>query len=137
MIHTVECYWDCECERDFIHPSYEAVCQHCNAERDSQPDSRADEALEAYIFDAGNEYADRAYRIYRIRPVYGVVYRDGTALLMAEHADTEPLMTLITPSWACDTARKVAWEELPERIRDYADMRQRDFYDAVEQFGSK
>ena len=38
-------FWDCECERDYIHPKAQTPCLVCGAERDSQPDSRVSEVL--------------------------------------------------------------------------------------------
>jgi hypothetical protein len=38
-------YWDCECERNFIHPQSEGFCVNCQVERADQPDSRITEVL--------------------------------------------------------------------------------------------
>ena len=37
-------YWDCECERDYIHPSNHDYCPLCGAAAEDQPVSRAEEA---------------------------------------------------------------------------------------------
>jgi hypothetical protein len=38
-------YWDCECEKNFIHSRLEDSCAICQAERENQPDSRVNEVL--------------------------------------------------------------------------------------------
>jgi hypothetical protein len=38
-------YWDCECERNFIHPCIDEFCMVCEAKRVNQPDSRVAEVL--------------------------------------------------------------------------------------------
>lgn len=38
-----ERYWDCECVVDFIHPNSQDQCVVCDALRDDQPNSRANE----------------------------------------------------------------------------------------------
>jgi len=45
---TIE-YWDCECERNYIHPKTEAKCRICKAEQGRQPDSRIGEVLKANL----------------------------------------------------------------------------------------
>lgn len=42
---TTEKYWDCECEKDFIHPKTQAVCPVCGEAAEDQPDSRINEVL--------------------------------------------------------------------------------------------
>ena len=44
-IELNENYWDCECQVDYIHHKAVLVCNICGADRDGQPDSRADEVL--------------------------------------------------------------------------------------------
>ena|SRR5271157_1155882 len=43
MIETTEKYWDCECDRNYIHPKTEEVCLLCGAHREEQPDSHTNE----------------------------------------------------------------------------------------------
>ena len=38
-------YWDCECNKDYIHPNTDDVCTVCHAHRKDQPDSRVTEVL--------------------------------------------------------------------------------------------
>lgn len=38
-------YWDCECEKKFIHPQSEGFCAKCQVERADQPNSRITEVL--------------------------------------------------------------------------------------------
>ena len=40
---TTPDYWDCDCQRDFIHPRSKFRCAYCNAYRKNQPDSRVTE----------------------------------------------------------------------------------------------
>ena len=39
-------YWDCECERNFIHPVEIVMCPVCGSDKDDQPDSRINEVLQ-------------------------------------------------------------------------------------------
>ena len=45
MIETHPDFWDCECPSDYIHQRTDpnAVCEHCGACEQDQPDSRPDE----------------------------------------------------------------------------------------------
>ncbi len=36
-------YWDCECERNFIHPIFESKCPVCDSEQEESPASRENE----------------------------------------------------------------------------------------------
>ncbi len=36
-------FWDCECERNYIHDKNQSVCGVCNTVADEQPNSRVDE----------------------------------------------------------------------------------------------
>jgi len=38
-------FWDCECDKDFIHSKRHEACPICGAVREDQPDSRANEVL--------------------------------------------------------------------------------------------
>jgi hypothetical protein len=46
---TTSQYWDCDCEKDYIHPKYHAVCAQCGLALniDNPPDSLVGEVLEA------------------------------------------------------------------------------------------
>lgn len=43
VVKTTEDYWDCDCERNFIHPKSCKSCPVCGAEKDEHPDSRVNE----------------------------------------------------------------------------------------------
>jgi hypothetical protein len=43
---TNQSYWDCECEKNYIHPKTHAMCPYCGAWADDQPDSIAEEVGE-------------------------------------------------------------------------------------------
>ncbi len=45
MVLSAE-YWDCECERDYIHHNSVDECHRCGARRDDMPDSRQSEVDE-------------------------------------------------------------------------------------------
>ena len=45
MIELSTEYWDCECERDYIHSNDVSRCPRCGAMRDDQPPSRINEIL--------------------------------------------------------------------------------------------
>ena len=36
---TTDKYWDCECEKDYIHPKSQNVCAICGCNKEDQPDS--------------------------------------------------------------------------------------------------
>ncbi len=36
-------YWDCECEKHFIHPRSDERCPICGADQEDMPDSRVNE----------------------------------------------------------------------------------------------
>lgn len=38
-------YWDCDCEKDFIHSNTRSTCNKCNYERDESPNSRENEII--------------------------------------------------------------------------------------------
>lgn len=40
-------YWDCECEKDYIHHRCETMCAACEARREDQPQSRINEVIAA------------------------------------------------------------------------------------------
>lgn len=42
ILTTTE-YWDCECERDYIHSRASDICVNCGARRFESPDSRVSE----------------------------------------------------------------------------------------------
>ena len=48
-------YWDCECEKDFIHLRSQESCLICKAEQEDQPDSRVLEVLKYGFVIAGQE----------------------------------------------------------------------------------
>jgi len=45
---TVDRYWDCECEQNYIHPKTIKQCWICGAKSSQQPDSIAEE-VKKYI----------------------------------------------------------------------------------------
>lgn len=44
-IELTDEYWDCECEKNFIHLRSQKICLVCKAEQEDQPDSRVAEVL--------------------------------------------------------------------------------------------
>ena len=42
-IETTEEYWDCECDKDYIHPKNESFCLKCGTTAEDSPDSRIEE----------------------------------------------------------------------------------------------
>ena len=44
-IELTDEYWDCECEKNYIHPCLEEFCQICDARQEDQPNSRVSEVL--------------------------------------------------------------------------------------------
>jgi hypothetical protein len=42
---TTPLFWDCECERDYIHPCTEPLCPFCKVERNDAPNARVDEVF--------------------------------------------------------------------------------------------
>ncbi len=48
MIITTPDFWDCECEENYIHPTYILYCIFCGANQFDQPNSRVNE-VEKYI----------------------------------------------------------------------------------------
>ncbi len=43
--YTTPLFWDCECERDYIHSCTEQSCPVCKAERDDAPYARVDQVF--------------------------------------------------------------------------------------------
>ncbi len=37
---TIEDYWDCECDDNYIHPKTQTICFSCDTLRNESPDSR-------------------------------------------------------------------------------------------------
>jgi len=54
-IETTDQYWDCECEKKYIHPKAQKMCTRCGVERDEQPDSRVNEVLALGLLIRKNE----------------------------------------------------------------------------------
>jgi len=44
-IQLTDEYWDCECEKDYIHLRLQESCPVCKAESEDQPDSRVQEVI--------------------------------------------------------------------------------------------
>ena len=42
---TTEYFWDCECEKHYIHPKTEEKCTICNFEHHEMPDARTIEVI--------------------------------------------------------------------------------------------
>lgn len=49
-------FWDCGCQRDYIHPRKERKCKVCGARRDEQPESRLGEVLAYFENKLGIKY---------------------------------------------------------------------------------
>ena len=47
-IETTPDYWNCECDKDYIHPRHQQVCPKCGAHSDDSPNSRVDEVNDWY-----------------------------------------------------------------------------------------
>ena len=45
--YVTQSHWDCECEKDFHHPTSEKVCPRCLSKADDSPDSITEEILGA------------------------------------------------------------------------------------------
>ncbi|GAB4404199.1 MAG: hypothetical protein OHK003_32160 [Anaerolineales bacterium] len=48
-IRTTPLFWDCECDERYIHPAGEDVCPRCEARREDQPNSRANEVITQWL----------------------------------------------------------------------------------------
>ena len=65
--YTTILFWDCECERDYIHPCTESSCPVCKAEREDSPDARVNELfkyqsdLDLRLMNALTEYCESFY----------------------------------------------------------------------------
>ena len=46
---TTKYFWNCECERDYIHPRNTGFCDKCKTRREYQPNSRIDEVVKIMI----------------------------------------------------------------------------------------
>jgi hypothetical protein len=42
-------YWDCECDKNYIHPKSLQECDVCKAKQEDSPDSRVFEVIEAKL----------------------------------------------------------------------------------------
>lgn len=51
---TIDGYWDCECEGQYIHSKTVALCPRCNCRSDDMPDSMLSEVLSTQ---GGRNYA--------------------------------------------------------------------------------
>lgn len=57
-ILTTVNYWDCECNKNFIHPKSKKMCYECGAHAEEQPDSRVSEVLIAgFLLEEGSNSA--------------------------------------------------------------------------------
>ena len=45
IFFTTPLFWDCECEREYIHSCTEQVCLVCKAEHEDAPDALVDEVF--------------------------------------------------------------------------------------------
>ena len=59
---TVEDFWDCECDNDYIHRKNDESCPVCTCSREEMPDSMLVEVLA--------EFGDKLTREERIEMVY-------------------------------------------------------------------
>ncbi len=55
-------YWDCECEKDFIHLRLQESCPVCKAESEDQPDSRVQEVIKNGFVMFGEETVETKAR---------------------------------------------------------------------------
>jgi hypothetical protein len=56
---TTPLFWDCECEKDYIHTQSEPTCERCGSKKEEQPDSRINEVLLAYSALVGQVVSER------------------------------------------------------------------------------
>jgi len=45
VFFTTRLFWDCACERYYIHPCTEQICPVCKADREDAPDARVEEVF--------------------------------------------------------------------------------------------
>ena len=57
-IELTDKYWDCECEKDYIHLRLQESCPICKAESEDQPDSRVPEVIKNGFVMFGEETAE-------------------------------------------------------------------------------
>lgn len=43
--YTTDKFWDCECEKNYIHPKEEDYCEECHTRQEYQPDSIVEEVI--------------------------------------------------------------------------------------------
>lgn len=55
-------YWDCECEKNYIHLRSQEFCPLCKAESEDQPDSRVPEVIKNGFTVFGEETAETKAR---------------------------------------------------------------------------
>ena len=73
MLNTTSLYWDCECEKGYIHPKAESNCYLCGCQSDDQPDSRVEEVeLAGFSFNVeGYKYYYLQFDTHTAPDVYG------------------------------------------------------------------
>jgi len=49
MVKTIDYFWDCECEKNYIHPKSIIHCIKCDTYESEQPDSRTNEVMQLMI----------------------------------------------------------------------------------------
>lgn len=42
-------FWDCECDEDYIHSTYEHYCTHCGVHKNNAPDSHHSEVIKYFV----------------------------------------------------------------------------------------
>lgn len=51
-VETTDLFWDCECEKNYIHLKSRNFCVHCGCHQKDQPDSRVSEVRALMSIDA-------------------------------------------------------------------------------------
>ena len=64
MIKLCNNFWDCECDKNFIHSKNQDTCPECGAVQEEQPDSRVDEVLKDNRFQVMKSYVVKAITKY-------------------------------------------------------------------------
>lgn len=60
-IETTDLFWDCECEKKYIHLCTEERCGTCGAIREFQPDSRKNEVIQDLLHHQPKEEEFKEY----------------------------------------------------------------------------
>ena len=127
---TTEYFWDCECEKNYIHPKTEEMCGKCGYHHHEMPDSRTVEVIRMLSGDLSwaeskNKENTKSYSDYT-----GII----SQLTESLDCDADEIVNIVnllnmTEYWVenkmldvCednDVMRKVLWADLQEFIQKY------------------